>query len=103
MPRGSQSSRLACVRKGKPEPCNSALTQHVGRLDHVRVQVSPVQSLVSVVNGEVIGPAHLVYQCHAIGPIHEGSHDPWLAAPLGPVDVAGKHQERGDRQGSGLR
>lgn len=57
--------------------------------------------MVSVVNGEVIGPAHFVYQCHATGPIHEGSHDPWLAAPLSPVDVAGRYQERGDRQGSG--
>lgn len=69
-----------------------ALTQHVGGLNHVGVQVSPVQSLVGVVNSEVIGPAHLVYQRHAIGPIHEGPHDPRLAAPLSPIDVAGKYR-----------
>lgn len=72
----------------------TVLTQHVGGLNHVGVQVGPVQSLVGVIDGEVIGPAHLVYQRHAIGPIHEGPHDPWLAPPLGPVDVAGRYKER---------
>lgn len=96
-------------RKGRALPLSPhasalrspALTQHVGGLNHVGVQVSPVQSLIGIINREVIGPAHLVYQRHAIGPIHEGPHDPWLAAPLSPVDVAGKYQERGDGQDSG--
>lgn len=75
-----------------PNPEVTSLTQHVGRLNHVGVQVSPVQSLVGIINGEVVGPTHLVYQCHTIGPIHEGPHNPWLATPLGPVDVAGRYQ-----------
>lgn len=84
-----------------PTGPRSALTQHVGRLDHVGVQVGPVETLVGVVDGEVVGPAHLVHQRHAVGPVHEGPHDPGLAAPLGPVDVAGRHGERGGL-GSGL-
>lgn len=85
----------ACHSALTSPPRSPALTQHVGGLNHVGVQVSPVQSLVGVINGEVVGPAHLVYQCHTIGPIHEGPHDPWLATPLGPVDIAGRGEGLG--------
>lgn len=90
LPSGSLAEQASMHKEMEAKACHSALTQHVGGLNHVGVQVSPVQSLVGVINGEVVGPAHLVYQCHTIGPIHEGPHDPWLATPLGPVDIAGR-------------
>lgn len=63
-------------------------TQHVGGLDHVRVQVRPIEPLVDIVNGEAIGSTQLVYQGGDIAAIHVGSLDPWLSSPLCPVHVA---------------
>ena len=63
-------------------------TLHVGALDHARVQVGPVESMVHVVDGQSVGPAHFVHQGGDGAAVHVGSGYPGPTAPLRPEHVA---------------
>ena len=63
----------------------SLCTLHVTGLNHARVQVSPVEPLVDVVDSEAIGAALLLHQGHDVAPIHVRPGDPGPATPLCPV------------------
>lgn len=63
-------------------------TLHVGAFDHACVQVSPVESMVYIVNGQSVGPAHFIHQGCDGAAIHVGSGYTRATTPLSPVHVA---------------
>lgn len=66
----------------------SAQTLHVGAFDHARVQVSPVESMVHIINGQSVGPAHFIHQGRDGAAIHVGPGYTRSTAPFCPVHVA---------------
>ncbi len=63
-------------------------TLHVGAFNHACVQVSPVESMVHIINGQSVGPAHFIHQGRNGAAIHVCSGYTRSTTPLCPVHVA---------------
>lgn len=69
-------------------------TLHVGAFDHACVQVSPVETMIYVVDGQPVGPAHFIHQGHDGAAVHVGPGYTRPTPPFCPVYVAAETEHR---------